>query len=140
MKKRNQQSNEWASGTRKKTIKLAIWTTAWVLTVAVAAFGPELVWKSNTVINTIVILLNVGVGVGMIIANIKHLKSLDELMQKVHLEAMGISLGVAVVGGIAYSLVDATNVISSDAEIGGLIIMIALSYLLAVLINMRRYK
>jgi hypothetical protein len=61
-----------------------------VLTVAVPAFGPELFWGENNLINLLVILLNVGVGIGMIGANIQHLKVQDEMMQKVQLEAMGI--------------------------------------------------
>jgi hypothetical protein len=133
------------SGVREKrqgtsTATLAIWTLLWVLSVALAAFGHELFWGSNNLINTLVILLNFGIGIGMIIANIKHLRELDEMLQKVHLESMGISLGLAVVGGISYSMLDATNVIPFDAEIAGVIVLIGLSYLVSLLINLRRYK
>ena len=62
------------------------------------------------------------------------------MMQKVQLEAMGISLGVAIVGGIAYSMMDVTNVIPFDAEIGGLVGLIGITYLVSVFINMKRYK
>lgn len=61
-------------------------------------------------------------------------------MQKVQLEAMGISLGVAVVGGIAFSMLDTTNVIPFDAEIGGLVALIGLTYLISVFVNIKRYK
>lgn len=140
MNVQNMQTNDWSARTRKTTIHLALWTATWVVTVAVAAFGPELLWGENDLINVLTILLNIGVGVGMINANIKHIKLQDEMMQKVQLEAMGISLGVAVVGGIAYSMLDATNVIPFDAEIGGLVGLIGISYLVSVFINMRRYK
>jgi len=133
-------SGEWEKRTRVKTVSLAIWTTLWVLSVALAAFGHELFWGSNDLINVLVILLNFGIGIGMIIANIKHLREMDEMLQKVHLEAMGISLGLAVVGGISYSMLDATNVIPFDAEIAGVIVLIALSYFISLLINLRRYK
>lgn len=62
------------------------------------------------------------------------------MMQKVQLEAMGISLGVAVVGGISYFLMDVTNVIPFDAEIGGLVILIGVTYLISVFVNIRMYK
>jgi len=133
-------SGEWQKRTRVKTVQLAIWTGFWVVTVAAAAFGPELLWGENNLINIPVILLNLGIGIGMIIANIKHLKNLDELMQKVQLEAMGISLGVAIVGGISYSMLDATNVIPFDAEIGGLVMLIGITYLISIFVNIRRYK
>ena len=134
------QSSDKEKKTRKKTVSLAIWTLLWVLSVALAAFGHELFWGSNNLINTLVILLNFGIGIGMIIANIKHLRELDEMLQKVHLESMGISLGLAVVGGISYSMLDATNVIPFDAEIAGVIVLIGLSYFVSLLINLRRYK
>lgn len=138
-------SNKEISGDRKKrsrnkTLYLATWTTLWVLSVALAAFGHELIWGSNDLINVLVILLNFGIGIGMIIANIKHLREMDEMLQKVHLEAMGISLGLAVVGGISFSMLDATNVIPFDAEIAGVIVLIALSYITSLIINLRRYK
>lgn len=138
----NQNTTEtnWSKQTSRSTVRLATWTILWVVTVAVPAFGPELFWGENDLINLLVILLNVGVGAGMIIANIRHIKMQDEMMQKVQLEAMGISLGVAVVGGIAYSMLDATNVIPMDAEIGFLVMLIGFTYLIALFTNLRRYK
>lgn len=133
-------SSDWPGQTKKSVARLAVWTFLWVLTVALSAFGPELIWAENDLINLMVILINVGVGIGMIIANIRHIKIQDEMMQRVQLEAMGISLGVAVVGGIAYSMLDATNVIPMDAEIGFLVMVIGISYLMALFINLRRYK
>lgn len=133
-------SSDWSNRTKKSTTRLATWTILWVLTVAIPAFGPKLFWGENDLVNLLAILLNIGVGIGMILANIQHIKVQDEMMQKVQLEAMGISLGVAIVGGIAYSMLDATNVIPFDAEIGGLVGLIGLTYLIALFINMRRYK
>lgn len=132
-------SGDWSKKTKKSTGRLAMWTILWVVTVAIPAFGPVF-WGENNFINLPLILLNVGIGVGMIMANIRHIKLQDEMMQKVQLEAMGISLGVAVVGGIGYSMLDTTNVIPFDAEIGGLVGLIGITYFISLMINMRRYK
>ncbi|MDZ7718835.1 MAG: hypothetical protein U5K72_08475 [Balneolaceae bacterium] len=140
MENQKVKSSDWSSQIKKSTARLATWTILWVVTVAIPAFGPELFWGENNLINVMAILLNIGVGIGMIIANIRHIKLQDEMMQKVQLEAMGISLGVAVVGGIAYSMLDATNVIPFDAEIGFLVMLIGFTYLILLFINMRRYK
>lgn len=140
MNSNKRKSGDREKRTRKKTVTLAIWTTLWILSVALGTFGHELFWGSNDLINVLVILLNFGIGIGMIIANIKHLREMDEMIQKVYLEAMGISLGLAVVGGISYKMLDATNVIPFDAGISGLIVLIALSYFISLLINLRRYK
>jgi hypothetical protein len=86
------------------------------------------------------ILINLGIGVGMILANKQHLQGLDELQQKIQLEAMALSLGVGLVGGLGYSLLDTTKLISSDAEISHLVILMSLTYLGGVIAGNRRYK
>ncbi|HLU93414.1 MAG TPA: hypothetical protein VKZ54_04780, partial [Membranihabitans sp.] len=87
----------------------------------------------------IAILLTLGTGIGMIVTNIHQLKSLDEMMQKIQLEAMAISLGVGVIGGLSYSLMDTENLIPFDAEIGHMVILICVTYLISILMGYRRY-
>ena len=53
---------------------------------------------------------------------------------------MGIALGVGVVGGLSYSLLDQSNVITQDAEIGFLVMLISLTYMIGTLIGQKRYK
>lgn len=133
-------TGDWQARTNKKKWRLAGWTFAWVLTVALATFGPEFLWDQNTLISAAAVLLSLGVGAGMIVANIRYLNEQDELMQKVQLEAMGITLGVAVVGGLGFSMLDIANVIPFDAEIGYMVMIIGVTYLISLVINMRRYK
>jgi hypothetical protein len=128
-----------AARTRRNTVRLAWWTGAWVVTLAIAVFGPEYVWDSKG-ISLGAILVNVALGIGMIVANKRHLDGLDELQRKIQLEAMGIALGVALVGGLAYSTLYITDVISGDAEIGFLVMLIGLTYLVSVVIGLRKYK
>lgn len=85
------------------------------------------------------ILATVGIGIQMLRANILHLRGLDELQQKIHLEAMSITLGLALIFGLAFSLLDTTNMISGDAEISFLVIFMGLTYVAAVFINNWRY-
>jgi hypothetical protein len=125
--------------TRRNTVRLAWWTLAWLVTMALSVFGPKFLWDYSQPLTVSVIVLNLAAGVGMIVANIRHLKGLDELQQKIHLEAMGLALGVAVVFGLAYSTLDITNVIPFDAEIANLVIIVALTYLAGVFFGQRRY-
>ena len=74
MEDQKKNSSDWSSRTKKSTFRLATWTFLWVLTVAVPAFGPEFIWGDNNLINILAILLNIGVGIGMINANIRHIK------------------------------------------------------------------
>ncbi len=130
----------WQCETKKKTKHLAYWTLAWVLTTALASFGPTLMWGSNSVYSLLAIALNVIAGIFMVFANIKQMKSLDELQQKIQLDAMGISLGCTLVLGIAYSLLASSHVIGAHAEISHLIIIMGLSYLAAILVGQARYR
>jgi len=127
--------------TIKHTIRgLAIWTAAWLVSTAMAVFGPTFLWGSNTLLSAFFILINVGVGVGMVMANIRYILSVDEMLQKIQLQAMGITLGITLIAGIAYSIADITNVISQDAEISFLVILMGLTYITASAILNKKYK
>lgn len=129
----------WSTQTKKNTKNLSIYTGIWVISMAIAAFGPIFIWEGNNTISLIAVILNAVFGVFMILANIKHLNGLDELQKKVQLEAMAVALGVGIVGGLSYSLLDTTNIISQDAEISFLVILIAVTYMVGIVIGQKRY-
>lgn len=112
----------------------------WIISLAVATFGPKFIWDENVALTVLAVVINAFLGLGMILINVKHINSLDELQKKIQLEAMGIALGVGVVGGISYSVLDITNLITQDAEISFLVILISLTYMIGILIGQKRYK
>jgi hypothetical protein len=124
----------------KNTARLGAWTAAWLVTLALGTFGPISIWDYNKVMSIVAIVLNLGVGLGMILANKRHLQGLDELHQKIQLEAMAIALGVGLVFGLSYSVLDIANVIAFDAEIAFLVILVSLTYGAAVFAGIRRYQ
>lgn len=125
---------------KKYTVNLAVWTLLWVLSLALVTFGAKFIWDFNVTISVILILVNLLIGVGMIIANIRLLQQMDELQRKIQMDAMGITLGVALIAGIGYSALDITNVIQFDAEISHLVFLLGITYLVALLIGNARYK
>lgn len=125
---------------KKNIIQLAIWTWGWVAATALATFGPKFLWQDNDFLNIGSMGLYFITGFGMIIANRKQLMGLDELQRKIQLEGMALALGVAVVVGLGYSILDIENYIHFDAEISHLVVLIGLTYFSAVLINTKRYK
>jgi hypothetical protein len=130
----------WHANVRRQTVRLAYWTLAWLVSMAIATFGPQFIWAEGSPLTVVAIAFNLLIGFGMIRANMAHLKSLDELQQRIQLEAMGIALGVGLVVGLAYSNLDINNVISQDAEISFLVILVALTYLVSVFIGTRKYR
>lgn len=121
-------------------LRLGLWTSAYVVTMAFAAFGSEFLWPGNTTLTFMAVAVNLVVGVVMIIANIRHLSALDEMMQRIQLEAMAVSLAVVLVGGLTYSLLDMTNLIPWDAEIGFLVMAMGLTYIVTFTVGLKRYK
>jgi hypothetical protein len=134
------ENQDWSTRVKKNTKNLAVWTMAWVLSMALATFGPKFLWEGNDALTVFGILLNALLGAGMIFANIKHLNGLDDLQKKIQLEGMAIALGVGIVGGLTYSLLDTTGIIQQDAEISFLVMLIGITYLVSVLIGQSRYK
>ena len=140
MNKSISNTNALEARTKKNTKYLALWTAVWTLSMALATFGPKFIWQGDRLLTILAILLNLGLGIGMIVANKRHLKGLDELQQKIQLEAMALALGVGLVGGLSYSLLDITNLIHSDAEISHLVILMALTYMGGIVAGQVRYK
>ena len=125
---------------RKKNLtQLAGWTWSWVATLAIASFGPKYIWDDHTTLTVLAVSVNFANGILMIIANRRLFNDFDELERKIHLEALALTLGLAVVVGLTYSLLDVTNLITFDAEISNLVLFIGVSYIVLVTLNTRRY-
>lgn len=124
---------------KKPTLQLALWTWTWVATLALATFGPIYLWEENKSLTLLAIAVNLINGGLMVLANVKLFRHFDELEQKIHAEAMGLTLGATVVVGLSYSLLDQTNLIQTDAEIGFLVLFISITYMLCLLINRKKY-
>mgnify|MGYP003579314570 CR=1 FL=1 len=133
-------SNSWENTTRKNIRHLAYWTGTWGLTIAIAAFGPRFLWDYNTGISMSAILVSTIIGVGMILMNRKYVNGLDEMQRKVTIDGKAIALGVGVVGGLSYSMLEVANVVSFDAEIGHLVILIGVTYFISFIVGSIRYK
>lgn len=119
---------------------LLIWTLAWVATVALARFGPDHLWDSRPVVSWLAIGANIAVGLGLIIANARWLRAIDELQRKLTLDAMGVTLGTGLVAGLAYVTMSRADLIASDAEIGPLLILMGVVYILAIAVGNLRYR
>ncbi len=132
--------DDWSSKTARNTVLVGYWTAAWLVTMAAANFGPKFIWQSNEWVTIFAIIINLAVGFGMILANRRHLNGLDEMHQKIHLDAMALSLGVGLVTGLAYSNLDVTNIIPFDAEISHLVILMTLTYGAGIFAGLRKYR
>ena len=123
---------------RANTRRLGAWTAAWTITLALAVFGGQWLWPESSVAKLVATALHLVVGLRMIYVHRQQLLGLDELQQRLQLEAMAITLGLTLVVGLAYSALDVTDAVGFDAEISHLVLFMGVSYLAATAVGQRR--
>lgn len=127
---------------QKKTnnLNLALWTLAWLTSTALLRFGAEYIWDYQPAYSTIALITHLALGLAMIMVNVKHLSSLDELQRKITMDAMGITLGVGLIAGIAYEQLEDIKLITFEPEINHLIMLMAFTYIITIFIGNRKYQ
>ena len=136
--KSNTNSSQLAS--KIKPSNLGLWTLAWLVTMAIATFGPVYVWDRNIVVSATFIFINFLVGIAMIVAHKRHLQSLDEMQRKIQMDAIAVALGVTLVAGLCYSMLDIANVVTFNAEISHLLMLMSLTYGVSIFIGNKHYS
>ncbi len=96
-------------------------------------------WHSSDLISAIAIVLNAGIGIGMILSYLRHLKYMDELQRKIQLDALAIAMGVALVGSVSYLLMVTAKFIT-DAEVSDIILLMTFTFVVSVIVGHIRYR
>lgn len=140
MSKQTTSPNDWEAKKASNIRNLRYWTLAWVLTSALAAFGPRFIWDYQTALTVLGVVINVVIGFRMIVANRDYLRSLDEMHRKIFLDAGALSLGVGLVIGLSYELLEDIKLISFEPEISHLVILMCLTFLVGMIRGHRTYR
>ncbi len=136
----NRAETGYQTRTRANVLRLFRWNGVWMVTTALMAFGPRFLWNRSTVFTLAAVALDMAVGVGMILANKRYLAELDDLQRKVQLNSMGITLGVGLIVGVPFSVMDSYHMIPFHADIAFLLIVMALTFAASNLYGTRRYR
>ena len=134
------ESSNWAKRNAKNTVRLGIWTGAWLVTTALLAFGPKLLWDFNTPLTVLAVLVNLAVGGGMILANKTYLGGLDEMQQKIFRDSAALTLGVGLVAAVSYEMLEDIRLISFEPEISHLVVLMCLTFLGGMIAGHRKYQ
>ena len=126
--------------TKKNTKRLFIWSVVWVLATAGVAFGPKNLWNFNTLPTILGVLIHIGIGFGMIRVFKQYLLELDELQRKIQLDALALSLGIGLVLGSSYELLEDIKLIPFEPEIPHLLILMSLTYVVGTVLGHRKYQ
>lgn len=124
---------------KRNTKSLAVWTGAWLISLALVAFGPVFLWDYHQVITLCTIATNLVMGYKMIMANKQHLEDLDELQQRIHLVAMALSLGVSMVFGAVFGLLESVRVVEFQPNPSSVLFVMGISYGIGMVLAHRKY-
>jgi hypothetical protein len=76
----------------------------------------------------------------MIRATKRYVMDLDELQRKIWLDALGIALGVGLIVGVPWTVLDAYRVIHLHANFGFLVILQGLTFVVTLFCGFWRYR
>jgi hypothetical protein len=134
------QESGYQSRIRMGNIRLIIWNGAWAGSCALMKFGPKSLWDKASVLTLLAVGLNLCMGVGLILANKKYIAELDELQRKIYLNALAITVGVALIVGVPFSVMDTYEVIPFHAQIWQLLMLMSLTFIVSFLYGTWRYR
>lgn len=123
----------------KNTVRLLIWTLAWVGTLALAQFGPAL-WGDQPAISWVAIIVNLAAGLGWIIAHARFLRESDDLQRKIMLDAIAAALGAGLVGGFAYTAATNAKIVPDLTDIALMSVVMAVVYVVGIIVGRLRYR
>ncbi|MFC4463724.1 hypothetical protein ACFPH6_03810 [Streptomyces xiangluensis] len=125
----------------KASARLALWTLAWAATVALAKFGPQLLWDPpQRVASWAAVAVNLAVGIGWIVAFTRFLRALDELQRKIMQDALAVTLGVGWILGFAYVVTDDASLVARDVDIAVLPALMGVVFVVAFVVGKIRYR
>ena len=125
--------------TNAATVRLVLWTLAWVATLAAARFGPQFVWDAQGA-SWAAVAVNGLVGVAWIIAFTRFLRALDDLQRKIMLDALAVTLGVGWVVGFGYVVADAAGLVALDLNVALFPALLGVVYVIAFTTGSIRYR
>ncbi len=112
---------------------------AWTGTMVLADKAELYEWHSSALISILAIVINAGIGIGVIATFMRFLRELDELQRKIQLDALALSMGIGFVGSFSYSLLVTAKFIT-DAEISDVILLMTLTYVVGLIVGQLRYR
>jgi len=130
----------YQSRIRTSAQRLYRWHGLWAAATLLMAFGPGYFWHKALVLTLLAVGLDFAMGVGMILATKKFIMEMDELQRKVLLDALAIALGVGLIVGVPWSVLDAYHVIHLHANFGLLVILMGVTFMVSLLYSTWRYR
>lgn len=115
------------------------WMFLWMASLVVSDKAALHGWWSAEWITWLSVAVTTGLGLWVIFRYLRLLRGMDELQRRIQLNALAIGLGVSLVGAVTYSLLVTWGYIV-DEEVTDLIVLMCVSYSVAVIAGTVRYR
>ena len=123
----------------KINIRLLCWIFAWVGTMVLVDKAVLYEWYSSDLISMVGIVINAGIGFGVIVTFMRYLDEIDELQRKIQLDALALSMGVGFVGTFTYSLLVTAQIVT-DNEVSDIMLVMTVTYIVGIIVGQVRYR
>jgi hypothetical protein len=132
--------NGYQSRVWRGNLRLFLWNGAWAAATMLMAFGPKFLWHKVVAFTLLAAGLDVAVGIGVILTTKKYVMELDELQQRVWLNALGITVGVAVIAVPPLSVLDVSHLLPFHLHISHLVMIMGVTFVVSLVYGSVRYQ
>lgn len=121
------------------SIRLLLWTLAWSGSMVLVDKAILYSWYSSPAVSVAGVIVNAGLGLGMIWAFLRYLSGIDELQRKIQVDALAIAMGVGLVSSFSYSLLVTAGLVT-DPEVSDIILAMTGTHVAAIPFGQYRYR
>ena len=123
---------------RKNQRAIIYWSLGWILPFLGTNLAIVNEWIASDALSMAMILVVTGLGLAVLAAYHRFLRSADELMRKIQLDALAVTVGVGVVAGFSYTLLERAEIVG-QAEAMTLVMVMVVTYIIGVVAGLRRF-
>jgi hypothetical protein len=129
----------WTSTARDRQgqSSVVVWSLIWVAGFLIADFAIGRSWARGEVAVIVVTSVVTLLGVGWVVAYVRFIRHVDELMRKIQLEAMAMALGTGFVAGFTLLLLEDADL--AQARLSYLLVAMVVAYVGGVVAGLRRF-
>ena len=123
---------------RKNQRNIIFWSLAWILPFLGVDLAIENDWIESDALALVATIGVTVLGLGVLLAYRRFLSDADELMRKIQLEALALTVGVGVVAGFSYTLLEGAGIVAK-AEAMTLVVVMVVTYIAGIVVGLRRF-
>jgi hypothetical protein len=139
MNKRSINPEETPARSKKNHALIMVWIFVWMATFVAADKAEVYEWYTAGSLPLIAIAINAAIGLTVIVTYMRFLKELDEMQQKIQLNALALAMGIGLVGSVSYSLLVSAGIVAVP-DIAVVIVLLGGGYSAGLVIGRARYQ